>query len=117
MTTTDVTWQLPLEHSIEGSFEEMLSAAEKVLIGMKQSLWSGQYYPVLSFDDAEKIYTSLNDENYPKGKKMLEIILFKNTKEQENLYVIVTSTSSVHVRRFLRDIDGRAEVLVIGGRP
>ena len=117
VTTADVTWRLPLEHSIEGSFEEMLSAAEKVLIGMKRSLWSGQYYPVLSIDDAEKMYTYLDDENYPEGKKVLEIIrefFIKNTKEQENFHVIVTSTSSVHVRRFLRDIDGRAEVLVIG---
>ena len=28
--------------------------------------------------------------------------------------MVITSTSSVHVRRFLRDIDVRAEVLVIG---
>ena len=59
VTTADVTWRLwrlLLEHSIKGSFEEMLSAAKKVLIGMKQSVWSGQYYPVLSFDDAEKMY-------------------------------------------------------------
>ena len=84
---------------------------------MKQSLWSGQYYPVLSFDDAEKTYTYLDDENYPEGKKVLEIIsefFIRNTKEQFNFHVIITSTSSAHVRRFLRDIDGRAEVLVIG---
>ena len=34
VTTADVTWRLPLEHSTEGSFEEMLSAAEKVLIDL-----------------------------------------------------------------------------------
>ena len=38
----------------------------------------------------------------------------KNTKEQENFHIVVTSTSLVHVLRFLKDIDGRAEVLVIG---
>ena len=43
VTTANVSWRLPPEHNIEGSFEEMLSAAEKVLIGMKQSLWSGQH--------------------------------------------------------------------------
>ena len=118
MSTANVSWRLPPEHhGMEGSFEEMLSAAEKVMIGMKHSLWSGQYYPVLSFDDVEKMYSYLDNDNYPEGKKVLEIIrefFVKNTKEQENFHIVVTSTSSVHVRRFLRDIDGRAEVLVIG---
>ena len=82
---------------------------------MKQSLWSGQYHPVLSFGDAATVYTYL--DTHPEGMKLLEILrefLVKNTKEQKNFHVLVTSTSSVHVRRFLRDIDGRAEVLVIG---
>ena len=39
--------------------------------------------------------------------------MIKNTK-QRNFHVVVTATSLVHVRRFLRDIDGRAEVIVIG---
>ena len=38
----------------------------------------------------------------------------KNTKEQRNFHVLVTATSSVHIRRFLRDIDSQAEVAVMG---
>ena len=59
----------------------------------------------------------MDDDTYPEGKKVLEIItefFVKNTKEQKNFHVVVTSTSSDHVRRFLRDIYGRAEVIVIG---
>ena len=48
----------------------MLSAAEKMMIGMKEGLWSGQYYPVLSVDDAEKMYKYL-DDTYPEGKMAL----------------------------------------------
>ena len=33
-----------------------------------------RYYPVLSFDDVEKMYSYLDNDNYPEGKKVLEII-------------------------------------------
>ena len=36
--------------------------------GMKQSVLSGQYFPILSFD-AEKMYTYLDDDKYPEGEK------------------------------------------------
>ena len=39
--------------------------------GMRQSVWSGQYFPILSFDDAEKVNTYLDDNKYPEGKKVL----------------------------------------------
>lgn len=50
----------------------MLTAAETVMTGMKQSLWSGEYNPVLSFDDAEKMYSNLDDDIYPEGKRVLK---------------------------------------------
>ena len=55
----------------------------------------------------------MNLDDDPEGKKVLEIVKFF-FKEQRNFHVVVTATSSVHVRRFLRDIDRRAEVIVIG---
>ena len=109
VTTADVTWRLPPEHSIEGSFEEMLSAAEKVLMGMKQSLWSEQHYPVLLFDDAEKMYTCLDDENYPEGKEVLEIL--HNFLVTTNSHVIISSTN---VHHFLKDMKQRPKIIVIG---
>ena len=109
VTTADVTWRLPLEHSTEGSFEEMLSAAEKVLIGMKQSLWSEQHYPVLLFDDAEKMCTCLDDENYPEGKEVLEIL--HNFLVTTNSRVIISSTNMHH---FLKDMKQRPKIIVIG---
>ena len=109
VTTANVSWQLPPEHNIEGSFEEMLSAAEKVLIGMKQSLWSGQHYPVLSFDDAEKMYMYLDDDNYPEGKKVFKIL--RNFLVATNSHVIISSTN---VHRFLKDMKQRPKIIVIG---
>ena len=110
MSTANVSWRLPPEHhSIEGSFEEMLSAAEKVMIGMKQSLWSGQYYPVLSFDDAEKMYSYLDNDNYPEGKKVLESL--HNFLITTNSHVIVSSTN---VHHFLKDMKRRPKIMVIG---
>lgn len=116
MSPADVSWNAVEHQGTEvTSFAEMLSAAEKVLIGMKQSLWSGTYYPILLFDDAERMYKYLDDDC--EGRHVLEVVrefFVKNTKEQQNFHILITSTSSVHVRRFLRYIDSRAEVVVIG---
>ena len=108
--TANVSWRLPPEHhSIEGSFEEMLSSAEKVMIGMKQGLWSEQYYPVLSFDDAEKMYSYLDDDNYPEGKKVLKSL--HNFLITTNSHVIISSTN---VHQFLKDMKQRPKIMVIG---
>ena len=110
MTTANLSVGLLQENvGNEGCIEEMLSAAEKVMNGMKQSLWSGQYHPVLSFDDAEKMYTYLGDEDYPEGNKVLEIV--RNFLVNTNSHVIISSTN---VHQFLKDMKQRLEIIMVG---
>ena len=60
---------------------------------MRRLWWrKGDYTPILSFDDAEKMYTYLDDPNDPEGQGILELLreffFIKHTKEQQNFHVL-----------------------------
>ena len=70
---------------------------------------SKECYPVLSIDDAERIYTYLGKDNYPGGKMILEI--FINFLTTTPIHVVVSSTNVHHL---LEHMHNRTEIMVIG---
>ena len=97
--------------------KKLLLTVEKKMIRKKRSLLHPQrsYKPVLFLDEANHMYGKLDKTE--KGKDILDCFMefvHRNTKQDGNFHVVLASSSSLFVRRIMKDSLSRSSIAVIG---
>ena len=109
-------WNKDKPPKTELDVKKLLLTVEKKMIRKKRSWHPGKRYtPVLFLDEASHMYGKLDKTE--EGKNILECFMefiHRNTKQNENFHVILASSSSMFVRRIMKDSLSRSSVIVIG---